>query len=74
MPLRLADQVWTVSKVKSRGRWKGTFIGDEDPVFKPITGQGLNFNEPGRLQEIYQSKTKSFWAKPFIIKGRDQRN
>ena len=74
MELRLDNQIWTVAEVKTRGRWKASYAGEEDPAFKPETGQGLNFNEPGRIQEIYQAKKRSFWAKPLIIKGRGQRN
>lgn len=67
--VNLAGQVWRIVHIKSRGRWKAEFSG-QDPKFKPEVGMGLDFREPGPiLQIIYQAKRRRFWAKP----GQDRR-
>jgi len=73
MQLNLGGQVWKITEVKSRGRWKAAFKG-ERPRFRPETGVGLNFNEPGTIQEIYRAKKRSFWAKPLRVKGAGGNN
>ena len=67
MQLNLGGQIWIITETKTRGRWKAAFSGEAPPKFKPEAGMGLDFKEPKRLQEIYQAKKKSFWAKPLLI-------
>lgn len=66
--LNFGGQLWRIAEVKSRGRWKAVYEGEDEPRFKPETGMALNFQEPGILQEIYQAKGRKFWAKPWHIK------
>ena len=66
--LNLAGQVWQITQIKTRGRWQAAFKGT-DPSFKPETGTGLNFGEPGVVQLIYQAKRRRFWAKPYHVRG-----
>lgn len=72
--LNLEGQVWKIMEVKSRGRWKAAFKGKQTPKFKPEVGLGLNFGEPGILQEVYSAGRRKFWAKPFFVKGKGGQN